>query len=98
METFNLEKNIGSHFAPGGTSTFFTDARVSDLVARFKAEQDADKREALIRELFTVNAEELYVIPLWSAPFIWGIDPQLEWQPPPDGALFVAEVRPLAAK
>ncbi|MDQ0642689.1 ABC transporter substrate-binding protein [Microbacterium murale] len=68
-------------------TNYFDDATIEQLVVDQKAVAD-DARLDVISQIWAVNQDNAYVAPLYSPDAAYGLNPEVSWEPRPDG-LFI---------
>lgn len=68
-------------------TNYFSDPTIEQLVVDQKAVAD-DARLDVISDIWGINQENAYVAPLYSPDAAYGVNPEVVWEPRPDG-LFI---------
>ncbi|MCC5979152.1 MAG: hypothetical protein JJU21_13905 [Salinarimonas sp.] len=79
---------LSQYFETGGSPRIaYSNPDLDALFARERAEFDPDQRDTLLREIFTLLAEDAPAHFLWRHRMAWGVSNDLEYDPRPDARL-----------
>ncbi|MFC1970402.1 ABC transporter substrate-binding protein [Chloroflexota bacterium] len=87
-----IEVNIGKMYKSGGAISAYNDPVLDKMVDEAFAEEDPAAREQMLREILVYGQEEFPVVWIAIYHLIWGLGENVEWDPAPDGKMFLSEV------
>jgi peptide/nickel transport system substrate-binding protein len=71
----------------------YSNGRIDVLAERSQQENDPIARRAMLQEAIALAAEDLAMVPLYSADYLYGLRRNLNWTPRRDGRILVQEAR-----
>lgn len=72
-------------------TNYFDDSAIEQLVVDQKA-VTGDARLDVISEIWEINQENVYVAPLYTPDAAYGVNPEVVWEPRPDGLFIMKDV------
>ena len=92
--TLDSDLPLTSLFETGRSRGYWSDAKADELIRAQRAEPQADKRKALIAQVWKMSQENVVYSPLYSETHLWGIRDRVRITPRPDGLVRLRDIEP----
>ena len=92
--TLDADLPLTSLFETGRSRAYWSDAKADELIRAQRAEPQADKRKALIAQVWNMSQENVVYSPLYSETHLWGIRDRVRISPRPDGLIRLRDIEP----
>ena len=92
--TLDADLPLTSLFETGRSRAYWSDPKADELIRAQRAEPRADKRKALIAQVWKMSQENVVYSPLYSETHLWGIRDRVRISPRPDGLIRLRDIEP----
>ena len=90
--TLDADLPLTSLFETGRSRGYWSDPKVDELIRAQRAEPQADKRRALITQVWKVSKDNVVYSPLYTETHVWGIRDPVRITPRPDGLVRLRDI------
>lgn len=90
--TLDADLPLTSLYETGRSRGYWSDAKVDELIRAQRAEPHADKRKALITQVWKISKENVVYSPLYTETHVWGIRDRVRITPRPDGLVRLRDI------
>ena len=90
--TLDADLPLTSLFETGRSRGYWSDPKVDELIRAQRAEPQADKRRALITQVWKVSKDNVVYSPLYTETHVWGIRDRVRITPRPDGLVRLRDI------
>jgi peptide/nickel transport system substrate-binding protein len=90
--TLDADLPLTSLFETGRSRGYWSDPKVDKLIRAQRAEPQADKRRALITQVWKISKDNVVYSPLYTETHVWGIRDRVRITPRPDGLVRLRDI------
>lgn len=90
--TLDADLPLTSLYETGRSRGYWSDPKVDELIRAQRAEPIADKRKALITQIFKISKDNVVYSPLYTETHVWGIRDRVRITPRPDGLVRLRDI------
>jgi peptide/nickel transport system substrate-binding protein len=90
--TLDADLPLTSLFETGRSRGYWSDPKVDELIRAQRAEPQADKRRALITQVWKISKDNVVYSPLYTETHVWGIRDRVRITPRPDGLVRLRDI------
>lgn len=94
--TLDADLPLTSLFETGRSRGYWSDPKVDELIRAQRAEPQADKRRALISQVWKISKDNVVYSPLYTETHVWGIRDRVRITPRPDGLVRLRDIAVVA--
>lgn len=91
-ELLDADRPLTAYYHMDGIGASNSNQELADLIDAARTETDVAKREAMYREALQIAFDEAYFLFMLNINDIYGMSPDLDWQPRVDAKLLVKEM------
>ena len=90
--TLDADLPLTSLYETGRSRGYWSDPKVDELIRAQRAEPQADKRKALIAQVWKISKENAVYSTLYSETHVWGVRDRVRVTPRPDGLVRLRDI------